>query len=80
MIVWRATSSIVSPAGSRPRRIPVRQQTRGPDQIVRTLRDGAPAGGGVEAPPGLAALGLLIDDHARTGLSVRLRRRPVLMS
>jgi signal transduction histidine kinase len=43
------------------------------DQIVRTLRDGTPADGRVEAPPGLAALGTLIADHARTGLSVTVR-------
>ena len=49
------------------------RRSREIDQIVRTLRDGATASGGVEAPPGLAALGTLIDDHARTGLSVRLR-------
>jgi signal transduction histidine kinase len=38
------------------------------DHIVGTLRDRGH--GGVEAPPGLASLGTLVDQHTRAGLDV----------
>lgn len=49
-----------------------RQTVHEIDQIVRTLRDGSPDSGHVEAPPGLAALDTLISHHERTGLAVSL--------
>jgi signal transduction histidine kinase len=42
------------------------------DQIVGTLRDGSPADGVVEAPPGLASLHTLITRHTTAGLRVTL--------
>jgi signal transduction histidine kinase len=49
-----------------------RQTAEEIDQIVGTLRDGAPANGAVEAPPGLASLDTLIAHHAAAGLEVTL--------
>jgi len=40
------------------------------DQIVATLRDVNPAGGDVEAPPGLASLDTLIAHHTAAGLDL----------
>jgi signal transduction histidine kinase len=42
------------------------------DQIVGTLREGGPATGEVEAPPGLASLDTLITQHTAAGLRVAL--------
>ena len=42
------------------------------DQLVGTLREGGPASGVVEAPPGLASLGTLIAHHRAAGLEVSL--------
>jgi signal transduction histidine kinase len=51
------------------------------DQIVGTLREGGPANGAVEAPPGLASLETLIAHHAAAGLEVTFdsagARRPL---
>lgn len=65
----------------------VARQTVGEiDQIVRTLRDGGARDdgrdGGVETPPGLAALDTLVAHHATTGLEVTVttqgQRRPLV--
>jgi signal transduction histidine kinase len=40
------------------------------DQLVGTLREGGPATGAVEAPPGLASLDTLIAHHQAAGLEV----------
>jgi signal transduction histidine kinase len=42
------------------------------DQLVGTLREGGPATGAVEAPPGLASLDTLIARHRAAGLEVTL--------
>jgi signal transduction histidine kinase len=42
------------------------------DQLVGTLREGDPANGVVEAPPGLASLDILIAHHQAAGLEVTL--------
>ncbi len=42
------------------------------DQIVGTLRDGGPADGVIDPPPGLASLHTLIAHHAAAGLDVTL--------
>jgi signal transduction histidine kinase len=49
-----------------------RQTVEEIDQIVGTLREGGPANGDVEAPPGLASLETLIAHHAAAGLEVTL--------
>jgi signal transduction histidine kinase len=49
-----------------------RQTAEEIDQIVGTLREGGPANGGIEAPPGLASLDTLIAHHAAAGLAVTL--------
>jgi signal transduction histidine kinase len=58
-----------------------RQTVEEIDQIVGTLRQGGPADGPVEAPPGLASLDGLIAHHQAAGLDVRLdtagARRPL---
>jgi signal transduction histidine kinase len=44
------------------------------DQLVRALREDDRAGdGGVEPPPGLAALGTLVERHRSTGLALDIR-------
>lgn len=49
----------------------VARQTVGDiDQIVRGLREGAPAGNGARTPVGLAGLGTLVAQHAGSGLDV----------
>jgi len=42
------------------------------DQLVGTLREGGPANGAVEAPPGLASLDTLLAHHQAAGLEVTL--------
>jgi signal transduction histidine kinase len=44
------------------------------DQLVGTLREGGPADGVVEAPPGLASLDTLIARHQAAGLEIALER------
>jgi signal transduction histidine kinase len=49
-----------------------RQTVEEIDQLVGTLREGGPASGVVEAPPGLASLDTLIARHQAAGLEVTL--------
>jgi signal transduction histidine kinase len=42
------------------------------DQLVGTLREGGPATGDIEAPPGLASLDTLITHHTAAGLTVTI--------
>jgi signal transduction histidine kinase len=49
-----------------------RQTANELDQLVGTLREGGPANGAVEAPPGLASLDTLIARHRAAGLEVTL--------
>jgi signal transduction histidine kinase len=43
------------------------------DQLVRALREGGTAQDGVEPPPGLAALGTLVERHRTSGLAVDIQ-------
>ncbi len=45
------------------------------DAIVGALRDSAPSDAAVEAPPGLASLGTLLERHASSGLDITLDTR-----
>jgi signal transduction histidine kinase len=47
-----------------------RQTAEEIDQLVGTLREGGPANGAVEAPPGLASLDTLLAHHQAAGLEV----------
>jgi signal transduction histidine kinase len=49
-----------------------RQTAEEIDRLVGTLREGGPASGVVEAPPGLASLDALLAQHAAAGLEVTL--------
>jgi signal transduction histidine kinase len=49
-----------------------RQTAEEIDQLVGTLREGGPANGAVDAPPGLASLDTLLAHHQAAGLEVTL--------